>query len=120
MNRKSDTSKIEYNNLQETYDKRKKRVYDLGVKAIDILRKELKVVSYQTVSAKTKEIDTEGNGNHPNTIRSNEKLQAYFAEYCTSKNRMPCRASQMAIEEQNYTFKDIVQIETLIALEGGI
>lgn len=46
--------------LQASYDKRKNRSIELGVKAIDTLIKVGKTVSYRTVSDKSKEIDPDG------------------------------------------------------------
>ena len=107
MNLKSDTLETEHKWLQETYEKRKKRVFDLGVKAIDLLLQGSETVSYRTVSVKSKEIDPNGIGIHPNTIRSNEQLQGYFAEHCTSKKRMPRRSSSLPPGEYQDAFKNI-------------
>ncbi|MNH42391.1 hypothetical protein D3C79_1040790 [compost metagenome] len=55
MRRKSvspQTTELEW--LQASYDKKKKRSLELGVKAIDTLIKEGKTVSYRTVSDKSK------------------------------------------------------------------
>ena len=67
--------------LQASYDKRKNRSFELGVKAIDALIKEGKSVSYRTVSDKSKAIDPEGIGIHQNTIRKNQELHNHFLKH---------------------------------------
>ncbi|BFH62436.1 hypothetical protein [Paenibacillus azoreducens] len=70
------TNELEW--LQASYDKRKNRSFELGVKAIDTLIKEGKMVSYRTVSDKSKEINPDGIGIHQNTIRKNQELHNHF------------------------------------------
>lgn len=80
MHRKSvspQTNELEW--LQASYDKKKNRSLELGVKAIDTLIKEGKTVSDRTVSDKSKAIDPEGIGIHQNTIRKNQELQYHFS-----------------------------------------
>ncbi len=52
------TNELEW--LKASYDKKKNRSFELGVKAIDTLSNEGKSVSYRTVSDKSKEIDPDG------------------------------------------------------------
>lgn len=56
MRRKSVSQTNELEWLQASYDKRKNRSVELGVKAIDALIKEGKSVSYRTVSTSQKQL----------------------------------------------------------------
>lgn len=95
--------------LQSLYDEKKKRSFELGVKAIDLLVKEGSSVSYRTVSDKSKKIDSEGIGIHPNTIRKNKELHAYFSEHITAKVYKPRKSSRVLIESDLDSFKQIKQ-----------
>lgn len=82
MRRKSvspQTTELEW--LQASYDKKKNRSLELGVKAIDTLIKEGETVSYRTVSDKSKVIDPEGIDMHQNTIRKNQELHNHFLQF---------------------------------------
>lgn len=54
--------------------------------AINSLLKDGKVISYRSVALRSKEIDPEGKGIHPNTVKSNEDLYSYYLEHCSSTN----------------------------------
>lgn len=71
--------------LQESYERRKERSLELGIRAIDALKEEGKSISYTTVADKTKQLDPTGIGIHQNTIRKNKELKQYFSEHRTSK-----------------------------------
>ncbi|MCY9669905.1 hypothetical protein M5X11_34195 [Paenibacillus alginolyticus] len=96
--------------LQSLYDEKKKRSFELGVKAIDLLVKEGSSVSYRTVSDKSKKIDAEGIGIHPNTIRKNKELHAYFSKHISAKLLYkPRKSSRVPIASDLDSFKQIKQ-----------
>ena len=99
MRRKSvspQTTELEW--FQASYDKKKNRSLELGVKAIDTLIKEGKTVSYRTVSDKSKVIDPEGIGIHQNTIRKNQELHNHFLQYRTTKVYNPRKRSSKPLD----------------------
>ena len=53
----------------------------LGKGAIDLLVKQNLPVTLKTVSEKSKEIDSEGKGIHPNTITTNPELNEYYKQH---------------------------------------
>lgn len=106
--------------LNSLYEEKKKHSLELGVKAIDLLVKEGANVSYRTVSDKTKEIDPEGKGIHPNTIRKNKELHSYFLNYITAKVHKPSYSSHIATENDFDAFKQINRIGILHALGNDI
>src|SRR5690606_11825472 len=57
--------------------------------AIDLLIKRGKPVTYSNAADISKEIDLEGKGIHPNTIRTNEQLYEYYKQHSiTYKQKM--------------------------------
>lgn len=101
------TNELEW--LQASYDKKKSRSLELGVKAIDTLIKEGKTVSYRTVSDKSKVIDQEGIGIHQNTIRKNQELHNHFLQYRTTKVYKPRKRSSKPLDNDLDAFKHIKQ-----------
>lgn len=95
--------------LQESYDERKNRSLELGVKAINALIKEGKRISYRTVSDKSKEIDPEGIGIHQNTIRKNQELRNHFLKHSISKVYGPRKSSHKPLDDDLDIFKHIKQ-----------
>lgn len=71
--------------LQIRYEQRKNRSFELGINAINKLLEDNKPVSYRTVSELSKELDPDGEGIHPNTIRKNSKLYKYFVQHQTAR-----------------------------------
>ncbi|WP_020063169.1 hypothetical protein [Bacillus sp. 123MFChir2] len=67
--------------LKEVHESRSQRSLLLGKEAIDLLVKQNLPVTLKTVSEKSKEIDPEGKGIHPNTIRTNEHLCEYYKQH---------------------------------------
>lgn len=67
--------------LKESHQKRSNRSVDIGKKAIDSLIKKGELITYTNVAIASKEIDPEGNGLHPNTIRTNEQLYDYYKQH---------------------------------------
>jgi hypothetical protein len=110
MRRKSvspQTNEMEW--LQASYDERKNRSLGLGIKAIDVLIKEGKLISYRKVSDKSKEIDPDGIGIHPNTIRKNQELHNHFLKHCTTKVFKPRGPSHKSLDDNLEAFKHIKQ-----------
>jgi hypothetical protein len=110
MRRKSvslQTNELEW--LQASYERKKNRSFDLGVKAIDALTKEGTSVSYRTVSDKSKEIDPDGIGIHQNTIRKNKGLYKHFLIHSTTKVYKPRKISHKPLDDDIDSFKHIKQ-----------
>ncbi|MCI1591137.1 hypothetical protein [Heyndrickxia oleronia] len=66
--------------LNENHQKRSNRSVEIGKQAIDLLVKKGESVTYTSISYISKEIDPEGKGIHPNTIRTNEQLYEYYKQ----------------------------------------
>lgn len=64
--------------LKESHQKRSNRSVEVGKQAIDFLVKKGEPITYTNISDISKEIDPEGKGIHPNTIRTNEQLYEYY------------------------------------------
>ncbi|MEI2311261.1 hypothetical protein [Bacillus nitratireducens] len=64
--------------LKRVHESRSQRSLLLGKGAIDLLVKQNLPVTLKTVSEKSKEIDSEGKGIHPNTITTNPELNEYY------------------------------------------
>ncbi|WP_139998754.1 hypothetical protein [Paenibacillus paridis] len=109
MRRKSVSQTNELEWLQASYDKKKNRSLELGVKAIDTLIKEGKTISYRTVSDKTKAIDPERIGIHQNTIRKNQELHNHFLQHSTTKAYRPRKRSRKPLDDDLDAFKHIKQ-----------
>lgn len=67
--------------LKETHQKRSNRSVEIGKQAIDLLIKNGEPVTYSNLAKISKEIDPEGKGIHPNTIRTNGQLNEYYKEH---------------------------------------
>lgn len=67
--------------LKESHQKRSNRSVQLGKQTIDLLVKKGIPVTYTNVAEHSKEVDTEGKGIHPNTIRTNEQLYEYYKQH---------------------------------------
>ncbi|TVY07118.1 hypothetical protein [Paenibacillus cremeus] len=89
--------------LEKSYENRRKRSFQLGVSAIDMLLKEGKSVSYRSVSNMSKDIDSEGIGIHSNTILKNKELHEYFLKHSNTKkpitNRKPIKLDAESTEQ---------------------
>ncbi|MBP1960843.1 hypothetical protein [Paenibacillus aceris] len=103
------TNEVEW--LQESYEKRKARSLELGIRAINELNKEEKQISYRTVSDKSKEIDPYGMGIHQNTIRKNQELLKYFRSHSTTKAKTSetRKKSQKPLNDELDAFRHIKQ-----------
>lgn len=67
--------------LSESHQKRRNRSVELGKQAIDLLIKKGRPITFSSIAEQSKEIDTEGKGLHPNTIRTNEQLYDYYKQH---------------------------------------
>lgn len=67
--------------LVDVYAKRRNRSWELGKAAIDALIAAGESVTMGTVHKKSKELDLTGKGVHPNTVRTNTDLYAYYQQH---------------------------------------
>ncbi|MBD8027864.1 hypothetical protein H9636_14520 [Ureibacillus sp. Re31] len=67
--------------LKESHQKRSNRSVEIGKQSIDLLLKKGESVTYTNVGDISREIDPEGKGIHPNTIRTNEQLYEYYKQH---------------------------------------
>lgn len=67
--------------LKESHQRRSNRSVQIGKQTIDQLIKKGNPITYTTIAQLSKEIDPEGKGIHPNTIRSNEHLYEYYKQH---------------------------------------
>ncbi|MFB6367309.1 hypothetical protein ACFCP7_25325, partial [Paenibacillus elgii] len=102
MNREFDTPTLDW--LHDVYEERKRRAFELGKQATDLLIKESKKVSHRAVAQRSKEIDPDGNGIHVNTIRSNKELHEYISQHSAKKYSA---ARKTAIVPQEEIFKQV-------------
>lgn len=65
---------------EKVYARLRQRTVDLVKRSVDALRKDKQRVSLATVAAKSKELDTEGNGKgvSESTILDNQEARAYY------------------------------------------
>jgi len=91
--------------LKESHKRRSKRSVELGKQSIEQLIKRGEPITYTTIAEQSKEIDPEGNGIHPNTIRTNEQLYEYYKEH--SKNHKQKKNSK------NTTFNSSITTENI-------
>lgn len=103
MNRESDSPTIDW--LHDVYEKKKRRAFELGKQATDLLASESKRVSHRAVAQKSKEIDPDGIGIHANTILSNKELHEYISQHSASKSSKARKAPRMPQEELSNIFK---------------
>lgn len=67
--------------LSENHKRRSDRAIRIGKETIDRLIKNGIPVTFANVAQWSKEVDSEGKGIHPNTIRSNEELYEYYKQH---------------------------------------
>lgn len=102
MNPKFESNTNKKTWLENNNEEAKKRIYRLGKKAVDSLIKDSIPISYRNIATKTKELDKSGKGIHPNSVKNNEELYAYYQKYSkfkTSKNT----TKKIRINEMDYT-----------------
>jgi hypothetical protein len=68
---------------EKVYTRLRQRTVDLAKRSVDALRKNKQRVSLSTVAAKSKELDTEGNGKgiSESAILDNQEARAYYEQY---------------------------------------
>lgn len=74
--------------LIEKNEDSKKRIYKLGVKAIQSLLKEAKEISYRNIATRSKELDESGRGIHPNSVKNNKELYEYYLKHSKQKPKI--------------------------------
>ncbi|MDQ8738154.1 hypothetical protein [Paenibacillus sp. LHD-38] len=82
--------------LEEVYDGKKDRTYDIGKRTIDELVKRGERVSYRSIQTVSKTIDPTGKGVHANTVGSNEQLHQYYLQFAMPAKRSKIRANKSA------------------------
>ncbi|KEZ49899.1 hypothetical protein [Metabacillus indicus] len=67
--------------LKDSHLRRSNRSIELGKQAINQLINKGEPITYTAIAEQSKEIDPEGKGIHPNTIRTNEQLYEYYKQH---------------------------------------
>jgi len=96
--------------LKESHQRRSNRSVQIGKQSIDQLIKKGHPITYTTIAEQSKEIDPEGKGIHPNTIRSNEHLYEYYKQHSkTHKQKMNSKKNTFnrSITTENIEFHKI-------------
>ncbi|MNO76842.1 hypothetical protein D3C76_679280 [compost metagenome] len=94
--------------LQIAREKRAMRTVNLGKRAIDLLLSESEVITFSNIAKKSRVVDSEGKGIHPNSIRSNTELYEYYKNNSGSYKKVSLarekkRVSQEFIEKIDFT-----------------
>ena len=99
--------------LEGEYEKRRANSFELGTKAINALLAEGKEVTLHNISKKTKELDEQGKGIHPNTIRNHEELYSYYKENSKSykKKQKELEKHLPYRENEKYSFRDFEKLK---------
>ncbi|PHG67304.1 hypothetical protein [Bacillus toyonensis] len=91
--------------LKGVHESRSQRSLLLGKGAIDLLVKQNLPVTLKTVSEKSKEIDSEGKGIHPNTITTNPGLNEYYKQH--SKTYKQKSNSNQSLQKCSVAFTSV-------------
>ncbi|XZF77911.1 hypothetical protein ACSBO6_10305 [Bacillus sp. AL-1R] len=91
--------------LKESHQIRSNRSVQIGKQSIDELITKGAPITYTTIAKQSKEIDPEGKGIHPNTIRTNEHLYEYYKKH--SKTHKQKKNSQNRKFNRSITTEDI-------------
>ncbi|EJV66202.1 hypothetical protein [Bacillus wiedmannii] len=91
--------------LKGVHESRSQRSLLLGKGAIDLLIKQNLPVTLKTVSEKSKEIDSEGKGIHPNTIMTNPQLNEYYKQH--SKTYKQKSNSNQSLQKCSVAFTSV-------------
>lgn len=67
--------------LRDVHEERKQRSLQIGQATIDALVAERTPVTLKNIHERSKELDWEGKGIHPNTIKTNPTLYEYYKEH---------------------------------------
>lgn len=84
---------------EKVYAKLRQRTVDLVKQSVDVLRKDKQRVSLATVSARSKELDTEGNGKgiSESAILDNQEARAYYEQHRSWRVSSRKRAKPLAV-----------------------
>jgi hypothetical protein len=84
---------------EKVYARLRQRTMDLVKRSVDALRKDKQRVSLATVAAKSKELDTEGNGKgiSESAILDNQEARAYYEEHRSWRGSPRKRAKPLAV-----------------------
>ncbi|WP_154959256.1 hypothetical protein MKY48_16245 [Paenibacillus sp. FSL W8-0187] len=88
--------------LENNNKEAKERIYRLGKKAVDSLIKDSMPISYRNIAARSKQLDISGQGIHPNSVKNNDKLYAYYQKYSNFK-AAKSKTKKIRISETDYT-----------------
>ncbi|MEY9976994.1 hypothetical protein [Lysinibacillus sp. RC79] len=81
MNRPSNKIHSDRQWLEKVHHQRKERSVSIGIETIDMLVKQGIPVTYHNISEYSKKLDSKGKGIHPNTIKRNDDLYAYYQKH---------------------------------------
>ncbi|WP_138751400.1 hypothetical protein [Paenibacillus sinopodophylli] len=93
----------------------RKRIYKLGVNAIQSLLKEAIEISYRNIATRSKEIDISGRGIHPNSVKNNKDLYEYYLKHSKKK---PKTTKKTKIKVGELDFKNIKLDRNLERVKG--
>ena len=84
---------------EKVYAKLRQRTVDLVKQSVDALRKDKQRVSLATIAAKSKELDTEGNGKgiSESAILDNQEARAYYEQQRSWRGSSRKRAKPLAM-----------------------
>ena len=84
---------------EKVYARLRQRTVDLVKQSVDALRKDKQRVSLATVAAKSKELDTEGDGKgiSESAILDNQEARAYYERYRSWRGLPKKRAKPLAV-----------------------
>ncbi len=106
--------------LENHYRKRKERTVELVIKSVDLLITNKRPVTLSNISKISKEVDYEGNGIHPNTIRGNPEAHAYYSEHSITHKKTISRNKQKSKNKNciiSQNFENIKPDRDLAALQ---
>ncbi|EHQ60999.1 hypothetical protein PDENDC454_17093 [Paenibacillus dendritiformis C454] len=81
--------------------------------AIDSLIQNGERVSYRSISAKSKELDIDGKGIRPNTVKSNPELHSYDLLHFNSKSPLKKKAKielKRTRKYRNYSKSELIEM----------
>lgn len=96
--------------LEDLYREKKERTVNLVKKSVDFLISEKLPVTLTNISQISKHIDPEGNGVHPNTVRTNTIAHSYYSKHSTSYKKVINRRGKKSTHRnnfKNYNFENI-------------
>lgn len=106
--------------LENHYRKRKNRTVELVINSVDLLISKNRPVTLSNISQISKQIDPEGKGIHPNTIRVNSEAHAYYSDHSRTYKEAINRSKQKRKNRNGITsqnFENIKPDRDLAALQ---